>query len=94
MNYERMSKEDLLKELEKFKRVQKYGLYWEEKPENVDEILKTNYPVLTNIRDKDIINNEEKETNILIEGDNLHVLELLYITHYEKIKLIYIDPPL
>ena len=55
MNYERMSKEDLLKELEKFKRVQKYGLYWEEKPENVDEILKTNYPVLTNIRDKDII---------------------------------------
>ncbi|WP_425449150.1 site-specific DNA-methyltransferase [Dethiothermospora halolimnae] len=93
MNYEDMSREDLLKEFNKLKRVQKYGLYWEEKPEDVDELLKTNYPVLTNLKEKDILQDNKSFNNVLIEGDNLHTLELLYITHYEKIKLIYIDPP-
>lgn len=31
--------------------------------------------------------------NIYIEGDNLEVLKLLQKSYYEKIKLIYIDPP-
>ncbi|WHP39109.1 MAG: hypothetical protein QJQ54_00320 [Mollicutes bacterium] len=45
------------------------------------------------IEDKEIRNNSNKPTNILIEGDNYHSLSVLNYTHEEKIDVIYIDPP-
>jgi adenine-specific DNA-methyltransferase len=74
----------------------KYGLVWEDKPEDVEEELRTKLPVLREVKDKAIINDtaEDKYPNhILIEGDNLHALTTLTFTHEEAIDLIYIDPP-
>lgn len=37
--------------------------------------------------------NFDTTNNIYIEGDNLEVLKLLQSSYYNKIKMIYIDPP-
>ncbi len=71
----------------------KYGLVWEDKPEEVEEQLRENLPVLKEVKEKAIINGEENPNHILIEGDNLHALTALTFTHEGKIDVIYIDPP-
>jgi adenine-specific DNA-methyltransferase len=71
----------------------KYGLVWEEKPEEVEEQLRENLPVLKEVKDKAIVNGEDYPNHILIEGDNLHALTTLSFTHEGKIDIIYIDPP-
>lgn len=71
----------------------KYGLVWEDKPEDVEEQLRENLPVLKEIKERAIINGEEYPNHILIEGDNLHALTALTFTHEGKIDVIYIDPP-
>lgn len=71
----------------------KYGLVWEDKPEEVEEQLRDNLPVLKEVKDKAIINGEDNPNHILIEGDNLHALTALTFTHEGKIDVIYIDPP-
>jgi adenine-specific DNA-methyltransferase len=71
----------------------KYGLVWEDKPEDVEEQLLEMLPVLKEVKDKAIVNGEDYSNHILIEGDNLHALTALTFTHEGKIDLIYIDPP-
>jgi adenine-specific DNA-methyltransferase len=77
----------------------KYGLVWEDKPEDVEEQLRTKLPVLQEVKERAIINDAvtssgvETPNHILIEGDNLHALTALTFTHENKIDLIYIDPP-
>lgn len=71
----------------------KYGLVWEDKPEEVEEQLRENLPVLKEVKEKAIINGEDNPNHILIEGDNLHALTALTFTHEGKIDVIYIDPP-
>ena len=71
----------------------KYGLVWEDKPEDVEEQLRDNLPVLKEVKDKAVVNGEANPNHILIEGDNLHALTALTFTHEGKIDVIYIDPP-
>ena len=71
----------------------KYGLVWEDKPEDVEEQLRDNLPVLKEVKEKAIINGEANPNHILIEGDNLHALTALTFTHEGKVDVIYIDPP-
>jgi adenine-specific DNA-methyltransferase len=71
----------------------KYGLVWEDKPEEVEEQLRENLPVLKEVKDKAIVNGEEYPNHILIEGDNLHALTALSFTHEGQIDVIYFDPP-
>lgn len=71
----------------------KYGLIWEEHQERVDKELETQIPTFEEIKDKEIVSNENDKFNFLLEGDNLHSLYLLEKTHKEKIDVIYIDPP-
>ena len=72
----------------------KYGLVWEDKPEDVEERLREELPVLREVKDKAILSNEPDAPNhILIEGDNLEALTALSYTHEGKIDVIYIDPP-
>jgi adenine-specific DNA-methyltransferase len=80
----------LKKELKKKK---KYGLVWEEKPEDVVEMCKEKLPILKEVRKKEIITDKNQPINILIEGDNYHALSTLNYTHSGKIDVIYIDPP-
>lgn len=42
---------------------------------------------------KSLSKNFETTKNTIIKGDNLHALKLLKSAYYEKIKMIYIDPP-
>jgi adenine-specific DNA-methyltransferase len=82
--------ERLKKELKKRK---KYGLVWEEKPEEVVEMCKEKLPVLKEVKDKEIITDKNKPVDLLIEGDNYHALSVLNYTHAGKVDVIYIDPP-
>lgn len=80
-----------LSEIEKDVNGKKYGLVFEEHREDIDEVLDTYTPVLT--EDKDLFIDNGGQMNYLIEGDNLASLKLLEKTHKGKIDLIYIDPP-
>ena len=72
----------------------KYGLVWEDKPENIEEVLRDSLPVLTEVKDYAIISDSNNAPNhILIEGDNLEALTALSYTHEGKVNVIYIDPP-
>lgn len=80
-----------LSDLEKDVNGKKYGLVFEEHREEIDEVLDTHTPVLT--EDKGLFIDNGGQMNFLIEGDNLASLKLLEKTHKNKIDLIYIDPP-
>jgi adenine-specific DNA-methyltransferase len=71
----------------------KYGLVWEDKPEDVEEQLRENLPVLKEVKEKAIVNGDEHPNHILIEGDNLHALTSLVFTHEGRIDGMYFDPP-
>lgn len=80
-----------LAELEKDVCGKKYGLVFEEHREEIDEVLNTHTPMLT--EEKALFIDNGGQMNFLIEGDNLASLKLLEKTHRGKIDLIYIDPP-
>ena len=84
-------KSDLLELLRAHK---KYGLVWEDKPEDVEERLRDELPVLTEVKERALISDAPDAPNhILIEGDNLEALTALSYTHEGKVDVIYIDPP-
>lgn len=91
--YSTLSKEQLIAEIKRLKKGKKFGLLWEDKPEDVAELCKTKLPVLVDVEDKEISDGPHDPTNILIEGDNYHALSVLNYTHKGKIDVIYIDPP-
>jgi len=84
----------LKKELKKRK---KYGLVWEDKDEEVvkmcADLNKKKFPVLKEVKNKEIKTDKNKPVNLLIEGDNYHALSVLNYTHAKKVDVIYIDPP-
>ena len=80
-----------LSEIEKDVNGKKYGLIFEEHREDIDEVLDTYTPVLT--EETDLFIDNGGQMNFLIEGDNLASLKILEKTHKGKIDLIYIDPP-
>lgn len=71
-----------------------YGLVWEDKPEEVEERLRTELPVLIEVKERALTDaGLDAPNHILIEGDNLEALATLAYTHAGKIDVIYIDPP-
>ncbi len=81
-------------ELLKLLRTPKYGLVWENKPENTELKMVDYMPVLEEVPERAIISDAPDAPNhILIEGDNLEALTALSYTHSGKIDVIYIDPP-
>ena len=91
------TKEELIAEIERLenelKRKKKYGLVWEEKPEEVVDMCKKKLPIVKEVKTKQIATDKNKPVNLLIEGDNYHALSVLNYTHPRKIDIIYIDPP-
>lgn len=58
--------------------------------------LLANDPATTLLKEDEAHNQKEENINsenLLIKGDNLEVLKHLVYAYYEKIKMIYIDPP-
>lgn len=102
--YKNHSREELIDELETLKK-KKYGLVWDKKNsqemldafvnwENVPEnFTPKQFPVLKEVKNKEIENDKAKPVNLLIEGDNYHSLAVLNFTHQNKVDVIYIDPP-
>ena len=84
-------KSELLKLLRSQK---KYGLVWEDKPEDAELRMVNEQPVLVEVPERAIVSDDAEAPNhILIEGDNLEALTALSYTHAGKIDVIYIDPP-
>ncbi len=89
--------QNLFKEIEVLKKElkakKKYGLVWEDKPEEVVELCKEKLPILIEDTGREIKTDKDKSVNVLIEGDNYHALSVLSYTHQGKVDVIYIDPP-
>lgn len=84
-------KSELLKLLRSQK---KYGLVWEDKPEDAELRMVDEMPVLEEVPERAIVSDAPDAPNhVLIEGDNLEALTALTYTHTGKIDVIYIDPP-
>ena len=94
-DYSGWSKEDLIKRVHELEKRKKYGLVWDEErePEKVVLRCKKELPVLKEVKEKEIKNDPDKPTHILIEGDNYHALSVLNYTHENSVDVIYIDPP-
>lgn len=92
----RAENDRLKKEIERLKKAvkkKKFGLVWMEVPEKFEEESENAMPVLKEVPEKAVINEDGKPTHILIEGDNYHALTCLNYTHKGKVDVIYIDPP-
>lgn len=81
--------EDILTEIKNKKR---FGLVYEEHPELIEEQLKYNNPLFTELKDRRIDKGYGLSNNMLIEGDNLEALLALQNID-KKVDVIYIDPP-
>ncbi|MCW4024137.1 MAG: site-specific DNA-methyltransferase [Candidatus Bathyarchaeota archaeon] len=92
-NLSELSKEQLIDEIKRLKKRKKYGIVWENKPEEVAELCKKKLPIFVEDKEKEINTDKEAPVNILIEGDNYHALSVLNYTHKGKVDVIYIDPP-
>ncbi len=72
----------------------KYGLVWEDDPEEAYEVLRAKIPVFIELKERYVPSVKTSSPNhVLIEGENLHALETLCYTHEGAFDLIYIDPP-
>ena len=91
-----LSNEDKSNLLQLLKEKKTYGLVWEDSTEDAFEQLKTQLPILREVKERQIVNDTETENypnHILIEGENLQALVALTYTHAGMIDVIYIDPP-
>ena len=84
---------ELIREIKKLRKRKKYGVVWEDKPEEVAKRCKDELPILQEDVKKEIKSDDKKPVNILIEGDNYHSLSVLNYTHKGKVDVLYRDPP-
>lgn len=70
---------------------EKFGFSWAGKSGAIRNVLTPSRATLKPNK-KDSIKFDESE-NIFIEGDNLEALKLMQKAYFERIKMIYIDPP-
>lgn len=91
---EGLSNEDKSQLLALLAEQKKYGIVWEDSPEEAEEMLREKIPVLREVVEKRLDEGGDDAPNhVLIEGDNLHALTALTYTHEGKVDVIYIDPP-
>lgn len=88
-----MSKDELIELIHALKKRKKFGLVWEDKPEQIVKDFETKLPFLEQVPSKQLGNDSGKPTNLILEGDNFHSLSVLNYTHAGKVDVIYIDPP-
>jgi len=92
-NYQNWEKQALIDEIHSLSKRKKYGLVWEDKPEDVVDQCREQFPVLEEVKNLAIHAGSGLPTHLLIEGDNYHALSVLNYTHPGKVDVIYIDPP-
>ncbi len=72
-------------------RVEKFGFSWAGKGDAIKNVLLPSKATLRPSKEESVKFDESE--NLFIEGDNLEVLKLLQKAYFEKVKMIYIDPP-
>ncbi len=72
-------------------RIEKFGFSWAGKNNALQSVLIPSAATLKPATKKGL--KFESSENLFIEGDNLEVLKLLQKSYFEKVKVIYIDPP-
>lgn len=72
-------------------RAEKFSFTWAGKSNAVKNVLIPSKATLRPAKNESVKFDESE--NLFIEGDNLEVLKLLQKAYFEKIKMIYIDPP-
>lgn len=99
-SYDQLTKEQLVelllerdRDTESNPHRKKYGLIWEEKPEQFEADSIGRIPVLQRDAGKCIFTSPDRPTHVLIQGDNYHALKVLTYTHERSVDVIYIDPP-
>ena len=70
---------------------ERYNMNWPGKKDCFRIIKKPSYASLKPCKKESL--DFDKTQNLFIEGDNLEVLKLLQKSYYNKVKMIYIDPP-
>ena len=93
IDYDKLSREELVDLVHTHSLRTKFGLVWEDNPEEIVEFSKKNLPYLVRDEKKSFSHKLRPERNILLEGDNYQSLLALTATHAGKIDCIYIDPP-
>ena len=72
----------------------KWGLFWDDKSQDVIDNWNNQYPTLCDLKQKELLPKKTPHPkNILIQGDNYNSLSVLNYTHHQSIDMIYIDPP-
>lgn len=71
--------------------IERYRFEWNGKSESLRLAQKRSTGTLRPCRIESV--NFDDTQNLYIEGDNLEVLKLLQTAYYNKVKMIYIDPP-
>lgn len=93
IDFDNLSKVELIEILQTNSSRLKLGLVWEDNPEEIVEFSKKNLPYFSKIEKKSFSFKNQEAHNLLIEGDNYQSLLALTATHAGKIDCIYIDPP-
>ena len=70
---------------------ERYEMNWAGKKNCFRAIQEPSRATLKPVKDDSVDFNTTE--NLYIEGDNLEVLKLLQKSYFEKVKMIYIDPP-
>lgn len=87
------TKDELIQIVKSLKERKKFGLVWEDKPEQISMDCQSKLPILKEVSTRAINMDDDQPTNLIIEGDNYHALSVLNYTHSGKVDVIYIDPP-
>ncbi|MEQ1557790.1 MAG: site-specific DNA-methyltransferase [Methyloglobulus sp.] len=95
VNLDALTENELRKLLTLYMTQQKLGLYWERNQIEHDKALNNNSVFLrfADEQGKSLSVGTPPYRNLIIEGDNFDALRCLRITHTNKIRVIYIDPP-
>jgi len=93
IDFDKLSKNELIEIVRANSSRLKFGLVWEDNPEEIVEFSKKNFPYLLKDEKKSFTFKNQEAHNLLIEGDNYQSLLALTATHAGKIDCIYIDPP-
>ena len=72
-------------------RIEKFGFTWAGKNRAIQNVITPSTATLRPSKEESV--DFDKSENLFIEGDNLEVLKLLQKAYFEKVKMIYIDPP-
>jgi len=90
-SYDDLTKEQLIKLLEKRDRAKKLGLVWERDDIEADHAVDADFVACSiDPAQSDLVS---PWRNLIIEGDNFDALRWLRMTYAGRVKCIYIDPP-